>query len=236
MGVVVDHRLAEARRLAHADVAGDDGLEHQLGEVLADLGLDVLGQTGPAVVHRQQHPRNRQPRVELTLHQRQGVQQAGEPFQGEVLGLDGDDHPVGSHERVDGQRPERGRAVQQDERVAVPDREQRLAQPRLGPGHARQFDGRAGQVWSCRNDAQMRDGAGHHRLGQRDLAQERVVDGWRGVLVDAEPEGGVGLGVHVHQQRLVAGLGDASGQVDGSRGLAHPALLVGDRVDGPHRP
>src|SRR5947209_1415900 len=65
--VVVDHRDAEAGRLADAHVAGDDGVEDQLGEMLADLTLDVLGQARAPVVHREQHPGHGQARVELAL-------------------------------------------------------------------------------------------------------------------------------------------------------------------------
>ena len=52
--------------------------------------------------------------------------------------------------------------------------------------------------------------------------------------VDAEADGGVALRVDVDEQRLVAGLGDAGGDVDGGGGLADPALLVRDGVDGAH--
>src|SRR4051812_22511956 len=44
--VVADDGESVARRLAHADVAGDDGVEYEFGEVLADLPLDVLGEAG----------------------------------------------------------------------------------------------------------------------------------------------------------------------------------------------
>src|SRR5437763_9035564 len=49
VGVVVDDRLPEARRLANSNVARDHRVEHQLGEVLAHLALDVLGQASTAV-------------------------------------------------------------------------------------------------------------------------------------------------------------------------------------------
>ena len=78
MRVVVDDGDAVARRLAEADVARDHGVEHQRREVRADLALDVLGELRARVVHRQQHARDGQARVELALDQRQRVEQAGE--------------------------------------------------------------------------------------------------------------------------------------------------------------
>ena len=52
-----------------------------------------------------------------------------------------------------------------------------------------------------------------------------------GEYAHAKPVRGVRLRVHVDQQHPLAGLGEARGQVDGSRGLAHPALLICDGVD-----
>ena len=109
---------AVARRLAEPDVARDHGVEDERREVRADLALDVLGELRARVVHRQQHPRDRQPRVELALDQVERVEQAGQALEREVLGLHRDDHAVGGDERVDRQRAERRRAVEQDERVA----------------------------------------------------------------------------------------------------------------------
>src|SRR3954451_22081931 len=47
--VMVDHRAAVARRLADPDVARDDRVEDELGEVLAHLALDVARQSRAAV-------------------------------------------------------------------------------------------------------------------------------------------------------------------------------------------
>ena len=84
------------------------------------------------VVHRQQHARDGQARVELALDQRERVEQPGEALEREVLGLHRDDHAVGRDERVDRQRPERRRAVEQHVGEAVAHAGQRVAQPVLG--------------------------------------------------------------------------------------------------------
>ena len=77
-GCVLDDRDAVARRLAEPDVARDDGVEDELREVLAHLALDVLRQPRAPVVHRQDHPRDREPRVELALDQARACR-AGRP-------------------------------------------------------------------------------------------------------------------------------------------------------------
>ena len=156
----MDHRAPEARRLAEAHVARDHGVEDELREVLADLALDVARQAGAPVVHGQQHARDGQARVELALDEAQRVEQAGEALQRVVLGLHRDDHAVGGDQRVDRQRAERRRAVQERVGEAVAQRRQRLAQALLGARLARELDvggapgrgARAGATgWRCRS-------------------------------------------------------------------------------------
>src|SRR3954454_21873669 len=65
--VVADHGKAVARGLPDADVTGDDGVEDELREVLPNLALDVLGEAGTTVVHRQHHAGHGQARVHLAL-------------------------------------------------------------------------------------------------------------------------------------------------------------------------
>jgi len=105
--------------------------------VLADLALHVPGEPGAPVVHREQHAGDREPWVELALDQREGVEQAGESLEREVLRLHRHDHPVGGDQGIDGQRPEGRRAVEQRVGEALADRGQRIAQTGLGARIAR---------------------------------------------------------------------------------------------------
>ena len=63
-----------------------------------------------------------------------------------------------------------------------------------------------------------RQGVGHSCLilNQRRGSQKRA---------------GVGLGIQVDEQDAVAGAGQGVSEVEGSRCLADPALLIGDRDD-----
>src|SRR3954452_8579816 len=55
-GVEHDDRLAERRRLGEPDGTGHDRLVDPGAEVLTHLGLDLIGETGPGVVHGQDDP------------------------------------------------------------------------------------------------------------------------------------------------------------------------------------
>lgn len=69
------------------------------------------------------------------------------------------------------------------------------------------------------------------------LVEEEVVDGWiavgRFVVLYADMEGCVCLGVEVDDEDLASLLCDGRGEVDGGRGFAHAAFLVhqGDDAD-----
>ena len=69
----------------------------------------------------------------------------------------------------------------------------------------------------------------------RDLAHDDLVGAVAvGIAEEAETAGGVGLGVAIDQQRARAEGGERRRQVDGGRGLADSALLVGDCDDASH--
>ncbi len=67
------------------------------------------------------------------------------------------------------------------------------------------------------------------------MIAEHVKHGGLYVSGIKESDGGVGLRVEIDQQRLFLSLSDGGGEIDGSGGLTHAALLVGNSQDGRHR-
>ena len=146
--------------------------------MLAHLALDVAREPRAPVVHRQDHPGDGEARVQLALDQRERVEQAGEPLEREVLGLHRHDHAVGGHERVDGERAERRRAVEQREQVALAHRAEPLAQARLGARRsaaARRSRPRA-RAWTAPGRAARRPPVGRAASSSVSSPDEAVVD------------------------------------------------------------
>ena len=175
-----------------------------------------------------------QPRVELAADHLQRLEELDEALERQVLGLDGDDHPVGGGERVDRHRAERRRAVEQRERRSArgPGRGRRGAGTRSARRAAarprrRRGRGSPGRSRGCR----ARPGA---RPRRSSLAARHVVGGRMGLAVEAERDRRVALRVEVDEQHLPPVARRAGGEVDGGGGLPHPALLIRDRVDGSH--
>src|SRR5437588_308873 len=84
------------------------------------------------------------------------------------------------------------------------------------------------------DEGQLIDRAGQRRVGYPCGSGEDVVDPRGCIAREPEPDRGVGLGIDVDQQRRVAGLGDAGGDIDGRRRLADSPLLVRDGIHHAH--
>ena len=71
---------------------------------------------------------------------------------------------------------------------------------------------------------------GSTAVAHRGLAGEHVVGrGAARLALDAEPGRGVALRVEIDDQDMLADGGERGAEIDGGRGLADAALLVGDR-------
>jgi hypothetical protein len=208
--------------------------------VAAHLVRHLVGQLGAPVVHGQQDRRHVQRRVQVGPHQFDVGQQLAQALQRVVLALDRDEHLVTGDQGVHREQSERGRAVHEHvvHRELVQHRgRQGLAQPALPGHHADQLDLGPGQIDRGRHTEQVRRrGAGHDRVGQSDLAEQRLVDRGRAdPVLDAERGARVPLRVEIDHQHPHPVHGQRGGQVDGARGLAHAALLVGHRDHSPAR-
>ena len=142
----------------------------------------------------------------------------------------GIEHGVGGGERVHGEEAQARRAVDDHVVVAADHRRQGLLEPELAGEDAHELDLGPGEVAVGGHEGQVLEVGRHHQLLERPLLDERLVEA-RPALpgLAAEARGQVALGVGVDGEHPPLGGGQARGEVDGGRGLADPALLVGDR-------
>ena len=121
MGIVDDGGLAVAGRFGESDVARDRRLAHEVAEEAAELGGNGLRQVGALVEHGEDDAFDGESGVELDPDAVDGVEQLGDAFEGEVLGLHRDEDGVGRDQGVEGEEVEGRRAVEDDELEAVAD-------------------------------------------------------------------------------------------------------------------
>ena len=93
----------------------------------------------------------------------EGGHQLGDAFEGEVLGLHGDEEAVGGDQRVQGEEVERGRAVEQDEGVFGADGLEGLAEAELAAVLADELDVGADHVLAAGDE--RRDAGPRWRCG-----------------------------------------------------------------------
>ena len=113
-------------------------------------------------------------RVEPATDQLHRAQQLRQPLECVVLRLHRHEHAVGGGEGVDGQRPERGRTVEENEVVAVASRGECLREIPLAVRESRELHGGPGEVGLGRHEVEVRERRSMNELGEG-RAVEQVV-------------------------------------------------------------
>ena len=169
------------------------------------------------------------------LHRLQQLRQA---FEREELALQRHQDRIRRRHRVDGEKIERRRTIDQHigvigvRRDVGVQRRDRIAQPERAVARRSQFELEAGEIHGRGRDMQPRHRGRHHRVAQRRFADQHVIG--RAVAVaaiDAEAGRGVALRIEIDDQHALADRGQRGAEIDRGGGLADAALLVGERQD-----
>ncbi len=162
----------------------------------------------------------------------EGGHELGDAFEGEVLGLHGDEEAVGGDQRVEGEEVEGRRAVEEDEGVVGADGLEGVAEAEFAA-----FGVTSSMLAPMRfllPGMSLRVAISVARSASAAVvcAEEEVVDAETGFVAgEAEASGGVGLGVAVDEEGGKAFEGEGGGEVDGGGGFADSTLLVDDGDD-----
>ena len=142
-------------------------------------------------------------------------------------------HAVGGHERVQGEKPERGRAVDENMIEALAQRREKSAKLRLASWKRDHLDFRAGQIAIGRDDGQLRREARHHEGvgisdGRAVGCRQDVVNGAGGRFLTAQADaaGHIGLRIDIDEQDMPAGCCERRGEVDHRGGFPDTTFLV----------
>ena len=230
-----DDALPVAGCFAKAGVPVNDRLQDQILEMRPHLVHDLIRKAQARVVHGQQNAFHFKGRVELVLDNLDGIQQFAQPFQSEVLALNGHHHAVGCGQRIQGEQPEAGRAVEHDEVVVVPHLLQGGAKLAFALLCMDQLNFRTDQVEVGGEDVEVGRGGGDNGAAEVHFARHHFVaslghETW----VNAYATRRIGLRVQVHQQGFEFQHPQARAEVDCSGGLSDPTFLVGDGDDFAH--
>src|SRR5262249_44684725 len=155
------------------------------------------------------------------------VHQLREALQRVVLALQRNKHRVRGGQGVDGEKAERWWAVNEHVVIICQRRLKRLAKSILAAVFANQLDLGATQVRGGRYNGQEAQLGGVKELAQRPGAQQRVVNRpVERIRLKSQAARRITLRIHVHEERLSLGSGEAGGKIDRRGRLTDAALLV----------
>src|SRR5216683_3171902 len=149
LGVVEGYGLAVAGGFGEADVAGDAGGEELVVEEGFEVLGDLLGEVGAVVVHGEEDSLEGEGGVERLGDAVEGGHELGDAFEGEVLGLHGDEEAVGGDEGVEGEEVEGWGAVEEDEGVVGADGGEGVAEAILAAVLGDELDVGADEVFAA---------------------------------------------------------------------------------------
>ena len=189
-------------------------------------------------MHREHDAVDAELGIERRLHLLDGLDELRQTFEREELALQRHQDRVGGGHRVDRQKIERRRAIDQhigevcEVRLAAIERRDGVAQAEGAVARLADLEFEAGKIECRRRDRQLRHRGRHDSVAHRRFGGEHVVGGEAAVAaIDAEAGRGVALRIEIDDQYLLADGGERGAEIDRGRGLADAALLVGDRQD-----
>ena len=106
----------------------------------------------------------------------EGGHELGDAFEGEVLGLHGNEEAVGGYEGVEGEEIEGRGAVEDDEGVVGADGRDGVAELVLAAVEGDELDGGADEVFAAGDELEGVDFGGEEGFGDGGVAEEDVVD------------------------------------------------------------
>lgn len=218
--------------LAQADVPGNDGLEDLIPEHPSNLVHDLPRQVGALVEHGHDDTRDHEPWVEGLPDALDRLGHLGDALEGQVLALDRDHHPVGRRERIERQKTQGGRAIDEDELVG-PGLREHASQAEFAILRTDQLDLGADQILGRGNEREVGKRLdGKPRLLEGRLAEKDVVQR-RALRVIAKPKCSccVRLWICVDQEGTALRDRQRRSEIHGAGSLADAAFLIDDCDD-----
>ena len=209
------------------DGSGDERVEHLVLERLIDTLAYLLAVEGVGV-HGHQHAVDLQRGIDAGLDLLDGLHEQSHATKGKEFGGHRNDHAIGCGQGVHREQAKRRLAIHDDDIVFGLELAQHTVENLFSAHLGDQLDFGRRQVNVCRNHIDVVErGVLHHIMGiHRHIEQCGVNGALHGIRIDAQAHGGGTLRIKVDDKHSAAILCQSSGDVNGTRGLAHTALLV----------
>ena len=213
--------------IVEGDAAFDGDIKDNIPEEFLHMPADITGVEGALVVHDEQDAADEKRGVASLFDGGDGAGELAETVEGQEGGLQGDEHPVGGGEGIDGDEPKTWGRINE----CILEGEfcrQLMLEALITPGHVRQLKLRGGQSLGGWKHGEAFPG---RRLNAwvncEVILHEQIISG--GCITDVGETTGereVGLGVQVQQECRVSGLSQGGTEVHNGGGLSNSAFLI----------
>ena len=198
MNVIEQDWLAVTRRFRQPYVSRNPGSIDLLSEMTTNLGFDLSCKVVALIDHRKNDALDFESGIEFRAHELHRFHEIGEAFERIVFALKRDQHRIRRRQRIQREKTQRRRTVDQDDLIGVPDLLDRLCESTFSRLERNEFDFCTDEIATCRNDVKGFELRLESTLGQRHFINERIVDLSIGVA-DSVCAACVGLWINVDQ-------------------------------------
>ena len=156
-----------------------------------------------------------------------GCHQLRQAFKRVIFALNRHQKRVARAKGVNGNQPQRRRAVKEYVIILLPNARKRIFQKAFAFFQRNHFDFRAGEIDVRRQNVDVFKFSVENCLRRRDAVNQHVISGiLNRALVHAVAAGGIPLGVNVTNQHFFTGCADRRRKVDRRGRFAHAAFLI----------
>ena len=164
------------------------------------------------------------------MYDTDSVEEFAKTFEGEVFALDGDDDRIGRRKCIDGDETKGWTAIDDDEVVEVFYGVECTFDEILAVFLVDKFYFGADEVDTGGEDSEIGGVGSDKTVVDVGLPEEAFVGTFfKGIGVNAETRGGIGLRVGIDEEHLVLHYSESGTEVNGGGGFTHPAFLIGNR-------
>jgi hypothetical protein len=212
LGIVEESRLSMAGSFGETNVAGNRRLVEKLAKEVLELGGYALGKVGAVVIHGEDDAFDEKAGIQGLSDAFDGIEELAYTFEGEILGLHGDEYGIGGDEGVQREEVECRRTVEDDDFKLLTNLLEGVAEAVFAIFGVDQLDIGSDEVLGRGNHLELLDGGGLKELRGFEVSHEKGVGALAiGILLEAEAGGGVGLGVAIDEEGVDAAGGEAGG-------------------------
>src|SRR5947207_13637711 len=210
LDVVIDNRFPKTWCFCQAYIPRNHALKDLCSKKAAQISGYLSRKRSSFVIHCKQDPFDFEARVQRAPDTHERVEQLGNALEGQVLALNRNEHSSSGYQRIQGEKIQGWRTVQQDESIFFVEGFQRRLQLVLAIFRIDQLDGSPSQILIGGGGIQPVRLRPFAHLSARTVENQYVIKGFsRGIVCEPDGRCSIRLGIAICQERGLFGGSEA---------------------------